>query len=114
MFVDKYINIQDISGFTKLMRAILKEEVNTIKGLLKQPFININIQDNANRTAMLYAIRYENDEIINLIQNHIKNKALMKLKKPLMKYYWIMREQIEKERMHPNSPYLLNLVNNFD
>ena len=114
MIIDTNINIQDNCGFTKLIRAVLKEEEETVYFLLQQQYININLKDSGFNTALIHAIRLENDKIINLINNFNFNKALLKLKKTLMKFYWLMREQIEKKRMHPNSPYLLNIVNNFD
>jgi hypothetical protein len=41
-----------------------------------------------------------------------KIKAIKKLKKFLMKAYWILRERIEKKRMHPDSDYFKEIMNN--
>jgi len=52
------------------------------------------------------------DEIIKKSIDEYTSRII--IHKFIKKYYWNWKEKFEKKRMHPNSKYLINIVNNFD
>ena len=61
------INGQDDYGFTVLMYAILDDQDDLCKFLLKMPEINVNIKTLTGNTALTYAVLRQNTEIIKLL-----------------------------------------------
>lgn len=75
-----------------------------------QRFLNI---DNDTKEQLLHYLNrdFEYIDLSCILQKIEKIKII---KKWLKKYYWIWREKYERKRMHPDSEYLQNIVNNFD
>ena len=66
----KFIHLQDTKGRTPLHLTIEDGCVNCIKLLLKQQ-IDLSLVDNSGETILHYAIRRGNNDIFNLIYDHI-------------------------------------------
>ncbi|MEX0940027.1 MAG: ankyrin repeat domain-containing protein [Candidatus Babeliales bacterium] len=62
-------NIQNHEGYTPLMYAIILENIPMVKFLLSIPEINLNIQNQKDRTAFDVAESIQNKEITKLLQN---------------------------------------------
>lgn len=66
-------NIQTIRLLrTPLTQAIIgnNERISYIKSLLSHPDIDVNIKDKKNMTALMYAIKYDNMDVIQLLLSH--------------------------------------------
>ncbi len=60
------VNIQDKNGFTPLTWAVLENNPNKVKALLKQG-ASVHIQDKYGDTPLMYAIRENNPDIVKAL-----------------------------------------------
>jgi ankyrin repeat protein len=61
------INAKGSNGRTALIKAVLRNDVNAVKSLLSKGADPL-LEDNSNKTAMIYAAESDNKEIIELLK----------------------------------------------
>ena len=69
------INIDEKDNITLLMFAIIFNDIDLIKIILNNPFIDINKIDSKNRNAIFYSVIYDNNDNNQIISLLIKNQA---------------------------------------
>jgi len=68
--IDINIREDDYYGYTALMWAIDRQNIEIINLLLNNNIIDINAKNNYGDTALMWAINKQNIEIINLLLNN--------------------------------------------
>lgn len=62
------VNYQDVNGMTLLIAACYSDEYDKVKKIINNPDINVNIKDNADMTALMVAVTYNNEIALLLLE----------------------------------------------